>query len=97
MLHAKEEIERKEELEIEQDFKEPRIFMIATAFQFVPPAPFDFKNAEDWPKWIRRFERYREASGLDNEAEATQVTTLIYCFIVWGMKPRIFWQHLQLM
>lgn len=42
-----------------------------------PPAAFNF-TAEEWPKWKRCFERYRIASGLDKQEEATQVNTLLY-------------------
>ncbi len=27
-------------------------------------AKFDFSDMSEWPKWMRRFERYRIASGL---------------------------------
>ena len=43
-----------------------------------PPRNFDFKIPEEWPKWFRRFERFRTASGLDQQSEANQVNTLIY-------------------
>ncbi|UYV67807.1 K02A2.6-like [Cordylochernes scorpioides] len=33
----------------------------------------------DWPKWIRRFERFRQASGLINNPENEQVNMLVYC------------------
>ncbi|UYV77006.1 hypothetical protein LAZ67_14002793 [Cordylochernes scorpioides] len=33
----------------------------------------------DWPKWIRRFERFRQASGLINNPENKQVNMLVYC------------------
>ena len=35
--------------------------------------------AEDWLKWIRRFEQYRLASGLAEKGEERQVSTLLYC------------------
>lgn len=46
-------------------------------FQVQPPEKFSFKP-EDWLKWIRRFERFRMASGLEKEGEESQVNTLIY-------------------
>ncbi|KAB0792816.1 hypothetical protein PPYR_14775 [Photinus pyralis] len=46
---------------------------------FQPPAQFDFQCPEKWEKWFKRFERYRMASGLDQEPEEKQVTSLIYC------------------
>ncbi|KAL5517029.1 hypothetical protein EMCRGX_G002494 [Ephydatia muelleri] len=36
-------------------------------------------HPEEWPKWIRRFERFRQVSGLDTKEEETQVSNLIYC------------------
>jgi len=44
-----------------------------------PPNPFDFKHPDDWPKWKRRFEQYRHASGLATGNEQRQVSTLLYC------------------
>jgi hypothetical protein len=35
-------------------------------------------DIQNGPKWIRRFERYRVASGLNVNNEAFQVNTLIY-------------------
>lgn len=46
-------------------------------FQVQPPEKFSFKP-EDWSKWIKRFERFRMASGLEKEEEESQVNTLIY-------------------
>lgn len=36
------------------------------------------QSADVWPKWIRRFDRYRVASGLNNKPEMQQVSTLLY-------------------
>ena len=33
---------------------------------------------EEWPRWIRRFERLREASDLESKSAAIQVSTLVY-------------------
>lgn len=46
-------------------------------FQVSPPERFTFK-AEDWPKWIKRFDRFRIASGLETQADENQVNALIY-------------------
>ena len=43
-----------------------------------PPDLFTFSKPEEWPKWIRRFEWFRHASGLDEKEEKKQVSTLIY-------------------
>lgn len=44
-----------------------------------PPEPFPFDQPESWEKWIRRFNRYRTVSSLDEKPNACQVDTLIYC------------------
>ena len=44
-----------------------------------PPEPFNFRTPDDWPRWKRRFEQFRVASGLDEEPAAKQVSTLLYC------------------
>ena len=44
-----------------------------------PPAPFNFRNPDDWQRWRRRFENFRVASGLATSAAAQQVSTLLYC------------------
>ena len=53
--------------------------MAATAtYQVQPPEQFNFTRQEEWPKWSRRFERFRKASGLGEKDEEAQVNTLIY-------------------
>ena len=44
------------------------------------PAPegFNFDKPDQWPRWIRRFDRYREASGLAQQKDEKQIDTLIY-------------------
>ena len=44
-----------------------------------PLASFDFKNPEEWPKWIRRFERYRISTELNKNEELLQINAMIYC------------------
>ena len=34
---------------------------------------------DKWSKWIRRFERFREAYGLDKKVQGNQVNTFLYC------------------
>ena len=51
---------------------------IAASFQVATPEPFTFSRPEEWVKWIRRFERFRVASGLAQRDEEVQVSTLIY-------------------
>ena len=53
--------------------------MAGTAtYQVSPPEQFNFTKPEEWPKWARRFERFRKASGLAEKDEETQVNTLVY-------------------
>ena len=47
-------------------------------FQVSLPEAFDFSQPDSWPKWIRRFERFCQAFGLQDKAEKSQVNTLIY-------------------
>ena len=44
-----------------------------------PPAPFCLHKTNEWPKWKRRFEQYRQASGLADKGDKRQVSTLLYC------------------
>ena len=48
------------------------------SFRVSPPETFDFSQPDSWPRWIRRFERFRQASGLSSKGEESQVNTLIY-------------------
>ena len=43
------------------------------------PDSFNFRNPDDWPRWKRRFEQYRVASGLSDDSSEKQVNTLLYC------------------
>ncbi len=47
-------------------------------YRVTPPSEFDFRQPESWTKWIRRFERFRQASRLYTEPETNQVNSLIY-------------------
>ena len=50
-----------------------------TSFRVKLPEKLDFSRQEEWPKWSRRFERFRLASGLaKEEEEESQINTLIY-------------------
>ena len=52
---------------------------MASSVRLQPPAPFDFKSPDEWPRWRRRFQQFREASGLATEGDTKQVSTLLYC------------------
>ena len=58
------------------------VHQIQVANSLLLPTKFDGANklnqADLWLKWLRRFERYRIASGLQNNTEHEQVGTLLY-------------------
>ena len=39
---------------------------------------FDFAKPEEWLRWIRRFERFKQASDVTSKSEEVQVSTLVY-------------------
>mgnify|MGYP001794945622 CR=1 FL=1 len=45
--------------------------------QIPQPAKFSFK-ADEWIKWVKRFDRFRIATGWDKKERETQVNTFIY-------------------
>ena len=47
-------------------------------YQVTSPDSFSFSKPEEWPRWLRRFERFRTASGLGDKPDEAQVNTLIY-------------------
>ena len=53
-----------------------------TTTQIPLPGKFEEANspqaADAWPKWLRRFDRYRAASGLNSKPPTEQVSTLLY-------------------
>ena len=51
---------------------------MANAIPLLPPKKFDFSHPDIWPRWIKRFKRYRVASGLSAKDEQVQISTLIY-------------------
>ena len=51
---------------------------VAATFQVSAPEPSNFSRPVEWNKWIRHFECFRVASGLNEKGEAAQVNTLIY-------------------
>ena len=48
------------------------------SYQITPPQPMDCRNPEEWPKWFRRFEWFRQASGFSTKPKNDQVNTLLY-------------------
>ena len=47
--------------------------------QLKPPELFNFKTPDDWPRWCKRYEQFRVASGLCEDSADKQVSTLLYC------------------
>ena len=56
----------------------PASIISAPSYQISPPEEFDFSKPNEWPKWIKRFERFRSASGLNKSDSESQVNTLLY-------------------
>lgn len=48
-------------------------------FSIQPPEPFNFSKPYEWEKWIRRFERFRQASNRHTSSQDNQINTLMYC------------------
>ena len=48
------------------------------SYQVAPPSAFNFSNPEEWLKWIRRFQRFCQASGLSEKSSKNQVNMLVY-------------------
>lgn len=46
--------------------------------QLAAPGKFDFSKVTEWPRWLKRFERYRIASGLDKQSQEFQVNSFMY-------------------
>lgn len=54
---------------------------------------FNFSKPEEWPQWITRFERFRQASGVASKSEQSQVNVLIYSM---GQKAEDLFQSFRL-
>ena len=50
------------------------------SYQVPAPAPahFNFQQPQEWTRWLRRFERFRQASDLEKKSDEKQVNALIY-------------------
>ena len=48
------------------------------SYQIPAIEAFDFSTPTEWPNWIRRFERFRNASGIADKSQESQIDTLIY-------------------
>ena len=48
------------------------------SYQVPAPAHFNFQQPQEWTRWLRRFERFRQASDLEKKSDEKQVNALIY-------------------
>jgi len=55
-----------------------QITVTMASFQLESPSSFNFSRPEEWGRWVTRFERFRQASGLGTKPEEGQVNTLLY-------------------
>ena len=46
---------------------------------FQPPKKFDFKQPDEWLRWLKRFKQFHITSEHSAESPAHQVNTLLYC------------------
>ena len=44
------------------------------------PMQFDFSKPEDWERWMRRFERFRQASGLAEKTDESDTSKYVDLF-----------------
>ena len=51
---------------------------VSAAYRILHPKRFNFDQPKEWPRWIRRFEHFRQALGLRDKSQESQVNTLIY-------------------
>ena len=49
------------------------------SFRLESPECFNFSIPDGWSRWKCRFWQFRAASGLSDEDETKQVSTLLYC------------------
>ena len=50
---------------------------MATNSLFPMPKPFNFSHAKEWVWWSKRFERYREVTGLSDKAKLSKLVYLM--------------------
>ena len=48
------------------------------SYQIPAIKAFDLSTPIEWPNWFRCFEQFRNASGIAEKSEESQVDTLIY-------------------
>ena len=63
--------------EIRREISSRRL-AVAAQFPVSPPENFDFAQPQGWQRWIRWFERFRIATGLNDKSDEVQINMLIY-------------------
>ena len=48
------------------------------SYQVPAPAHFNFQQPGEWTRWLRRFERFRQAFDLEKKSDEKQVNALVY-------------------
>ena len=51
---------------------------IYPSLSVIPSRSSDFSKFEEWPRWVKRFERYRVISGLSKQDGTLPVNALLY-------------------
>ena len=55
--------------------------IMAAGIHLKAPESFNFQTPDEWPRWRKRFEQFRIASGLGTKSEEQQINTLLYCLV----------------
>ena len=66
---------------------------MAATYPVAPPENFNFKCPSDWTKWIRRFDHFKSASGVDTKPQERQVNALLY---IMGDKADVIFHSFEL-
>ena len=48
------------------------------SYQVPAPAHFNFRQPEEWTRWLLRFRHFRQASDLDKKSKEKQANALVY-------------------
>ncbi len=57
--------------------REPPVPGPCATFSIQPAEPFNFSKPYEWEKWIRRFERFSQASNLHTSSQVNQINTVL--------------------
>ena len=62
----------------QEDVVPPQQLQSPMPIQVPLPDRFNFGTPDSWPAWVRRFDRFRIASGLANRPANDQISTMVY-------------------